>query len=120
MSNLPSPAMSGAKSTLEVAEALGKVRKRTLAGRPGSDPPGETGGCVQPLSFALVIDFESTCWPREANRRGDPNPPPEVIEFPAVLLRMRDGEVVDEFHTFVLPTEQPRSGRRKTSLFLQN
>jgi ERI1 exoribonuclease 2 len=39
-----------------------------------------------------------------------------VIEFPAVLLDTSNGEVKEEFHAFVLPTEQPRLSEFCTSL----
>ena len=50
--------------------------------------------------YIVVIDYECTCdqgvgWNYEN----------EIIEWPAVLVRAEDGEFVDEFHSFVRPTQ---------------
>jgi ERI1 exoribonuclease 2 len=54
----------------------------------------------QILSYVIVIDFESTCWKDKKGAQ-------EIIEFPAVLLDLESGEVVDEFQQYVQPQECP-------------
>ena len=54
-------------------------------------------------SILIVLDFEATCWSQKTNC-----PPNEIIEFPAVLLDTESGRILEEFHSYVLPTEQPR------------
>jgi len=49
--------------------------------------------------YLVVVDFEATC------EKNAPDYEHEIIEFPAVLLRTADVTVVDEFHTYVRPTE---------------
>ncbi|KFU93852.1 ERI1 exoribonuclease 2, partial [Chaetura pelagica] len=55
----------------------------------------------QRFGYLVVLDFEATCW-RDAGRR-----PPEIVEFPAVLLNTSTGEIEAEFHTYVQPQEHP-------------
>ena len=55
------------------------------------------------LQYLFVIDFESTCWEQRTG-----NPPPEIIEFPVVLLCLRTGEIKSEFHQYCSPVEHPR------------
>lgn len=88
------------KSTKQLAKELGLLRKRPLS---ISSPR-----CVrkkqkndQPFSHLIVIDFESTCWENDKLR------PQEIIEFPAVLLNTHTGELEDEFHFYVQPSEFP-------------
>ncbi len=53
------------------------------------------------FTHLVVLDFEATC-------DGDTPPDPqEIIEFPSVLLRLEDREVVDEFESFVRPLHHP-------------
>lgn len=49
-----------------------------------------------------MSSISATCWEDKNNRV-----PSEIIEFPAVLVRLADGHVVDVFHTYVMPTEEP-------------
>ena len=51
----------------------------------------------------FVIDFESTCWEERVNV-----PPPEIIEFPVVLVSLISGSLVSEFHQYCQPVEHPR------------
>ena len=48
------------------------------------------------FSHAIVIDFEATCYDKLEK------PPPgwraEIVEFPAVLIDLDNGEILDEFH----------------------
>ena len=48
------------------------------------------------FSHAIVIDFEATCYDKLEK------PPPgwraEIVEFPAVLIDLDSGEILDEFH----------------------
>ncbi|GFR99455.1 ERI1 exoribonuclease 2 [Elysia marginata] len=55
----------------------------------------------QRFSYLIVIDFESTCWENDKLR------PQEIIEFPAVLLNTHTGQLEDEFHFYVQPSEFP-------------
>ncbi|KAL3942371.1 MAG: hypothetical protein SGBAC_003437 [Bacillariaceae sp.] len=57
--------------------------------------------------YLVVVDFEATC--NDSN--GGKNPclnPQEIIEFPAVLLNVKTGEVEDEFHHYILPDVHPK------------
>ena len=57
------------------------------------------------FSHAICIDFEATCYDKLEK------PPigwqPEIIEFPAVLIDLQNGNILSEFHKFVRPTETP-------------
>jgi len=56
---------------------------------------------VTSFTHLVVLDFEATC-------DGDTPPDPqEIIEFPSVLLRLEDLEVVGEFESFVRPLHHP-------------
>ena len=51
----------------------------------------------QIFDFLIVVDFESTCW-----NKGDPDAsPPEIIEFPAVLISSATPEfsILSEFRS---------------------
>lgn len=56
-----------------------------------------------PAAFdrVVVLDFEATC------DSSDPPSPQEIIEFPSLLVSLRDREVVDSFSTFVRPVHHP-------------
>lgn len=54
------------------------------------------------LDRVVVLDFEATCQP------GAPPDPQEVIEFPSVLVSLRERAVLGEFSTFVRPVHHPR------------
>lgn len=54
-----------------------------------------------PFEYLVVLDFEATCKP------GAPPVPQEVIEFPSVLVSLRDAAVVDSFESFVRPVVHP-------------
>lgn len=49
----------------------------------------------------VVLDFEATCQP------GAPPSPQEIIEFPSVLVSLRDRAVEDSFSSFVRPVHHP-------------
>ncbi|KAL5967765.1 ERI1 exoribonuclease 2 [Taenia solium] len=49
-----------------------------------------------------VLDFESTC---EIKPKSDTKA--EIIEFPVVVVQAETGQIVDEFHRYVRPTESP-------------
>ena len=79
------------------------------------------------FDFALVIDFEASCYgPGERPPEGwkvlvqnlifvnndlwiifASNNWSEITEFPAVLVNLSTEEIVSEFHEFVRPTESP-------------
>ncbi len=54
------------------------------------------------VTHAIVLDFEATC------RREKPQlSPQEIIEFPSVLVDLRDGSTVSEFQRYVRPVHHP-------------
>lgn len=58
---------------------------------------------MQPtLDTIVVLDFEATC-----QTDGAPDPQ-EVIEFPSVLVSLRERAVLDSFSSFVRPVHHPR------------
>ena len=51
--------------------------------------------------YLVVVDFECTCEDQEEPFLH------EIIEFPAVLLDLKNGRAVRHFHSYVKPTERP-------------
>ncbi len=49
--------------------------------------------------YLAVLDFEATCW-KDSNKH-------EIIEFPTVLISVRERKIVDRIEQFVLPTFDP-------------
>ena len=89
--------------TIALAKKLGLVRYRKLDGSSSSErKESEAGGGPENLQFLLVLDFESTCWEEKSFA------PAEIIEFPVVLMSLRTGEVLSQFHHYVIPVENPR------------
>ena len=88
--------------TLELAKKLGHIRYRMLDGSSRSTREID-GNPKNTLTHLLVIDFESTCWEQKTG-----NPPPEIIEFPVVLLCLQTGQILSEFHYYCQPMENPR------------
>ncbi|XP_017045213.1 ERI1 exoribonuclease 2-like isoform X2 [Drosophila ficusphila] len=68
---------------------------------------------MQPYSYVIAVDFEATCWEKQA-------PPQwreaEIIEFPAVLVNLKTGKIEAEFHKYILPVESPRLSSYCTEL----
>ncbi|XP_034478686.1 ERI1 exoribonuclease 2-like isoform X2 [Drosophila innubila] len=68
---------------------------------------------MQPYSYVIAVDFEATCWEKQA-------PPQwreaEIIEFPAVLVNLKTGKIEAEFHKYVMPIESPRLSTYCTEL----
>ncbi|KRF98169.1 uncharacterized protein Dwil_GK15944, isoform C [Drosophila willistoni] len=68
---------------------------------------------MQPYSYVIAVDFEATCWEKQA-------PPQwreaEIIEFPAVLVNLKTGKVEAEFHKYIMPIESPRLSSYCTEL----
>lgn len=87
-------------TTKNLAKKLGLLRRRSESSQ--SSKPLVSG---QIFSYLVILDFESTCWREKSSR------PPEIIEFPAVLLNTSSGRVESEFHAFVQPQEQPLLSR---------
>jgi len=85
------------EKTMALARQLGKVKYIQL------DRRFNAAEYEQELSYLLILDFESTCWKNKASSY-----PPEIIEFPVVLLNLSTGEIESEFHEYVMPTEHPR------------
>ena len=54
------------------------------------------------MDFLIVLDFEATC---ERDIRISPQ---EIIEWPSVLIDVKQQRVVAEFHTYVRPVHHPR------------
>jgi 3'-5' exoribonuclease 1 len=59
----------------------------------------ENKGALEETYFGC-LDFEATC-----DQDSSFDYPNQIIEFPLVLLNSK-GDIVDEFHSFVKPTEQ--------------
>ncbi|KAL3941432.1 MAG: hypothetical protein SGBAC_004202 [Bacillariaceae sp.] len=59
------------------------------------------------VDYLVIVDFEATCIDSNGGRY-PPLKPQEIIEFPAVLLNVKTGEVQDEFHHYILPDVQPK------------
>jgi len=94
--------------TVALAKKMGIIRYRRLDGSSSSGAAvsartSDTGIGTQRPSYVLVIDFESTCWEEKTGV-----PPPEIIEFPVVLLALDTGAVLAEFHHYCQPVENPR------------
>ncbi|KAH8355153.1 hypothetical protein KR093_006857, partial [Drosophila rubida] len=68
---------------------------------------------MQPFTYVIAVDFEATCWEKQA-------PPQwreaEIIEFPAVLVNLKTGKIEAEFHKYVMPIESPRLSTYCTEL----
>ncbi|XP_052843259.1 ERI1 exoribonuclease 2 isoform X2 [Drosophila gunungcola] len=68
---------------------------------------------MQPYTYVIAVDFEATCWEKQA-------PPQwreaEIIEFPAVLVNLKTGKIEAEFHQYILPIESPRLSSYCTEL----
>ncbi|XP_022084739.1 ERI1 exoribonuclease 2-like [Acanthaster planci] len=90
------------KSTKELARQLGLLRRHSTSLNQQSRDVRRVGKTNQIFSYLIVIDFESTCW-KDKRNVGQ-----EVIEFPAVLLNTSTGSIESEFHTYVLPEENPQ------------
>lgn len=58
----------------------------------------------------VILDFEATCQP------GTPPTPQEIIEFPSVLIDLREEGVIDEFESFVRPVHHPQLSEFCTEL----
>eukprot|EP00062_Callorhinchus_milii_P022006 gi/632979333/ref/XP_007906410.1/ PREDICTED: ERI1 exoribonuclease 2 [Callorhinchus milii] len=86
-------------ATKRLAQKLGLIRKRSSSSLEDVNQKSKPN---QFFSYLIIIDFESTCW-----KDGKSRYPPEIIEFPAVLLNTSSGEIEVEFHTYVQPQEHP-------------
>lgn len=93
--------------TLELANRLGAIHRIPLEQRSCINNSDEENQ----FSYLLILDFESTCW-RDRNTAS----PPEIIEFPVVLLDLSSGAIVAEFHEYVMPTENQRLSEFCTEL----
>ncbi|VDK86786.1 unnamed protein product [Dibothriocephalus latus] len=63
----------------------------------------------QKVKWYFVLDFESTCDNKSTVKA-------EIIEFPVVLVEAETGTIVDEFHSYVRPTENQTLSKFCTSL----
>ncbi|KAK7113563.1 ERI1 exoribonuclease 2-like [Littorina saxatilis] len=87
------------KTTKQLARELGLLREKKLSS--SSAEAKKRHKLCQGFSYLIVIDFESTCWERDKSRTQ------EIIEFPAVLLNTKTGEIESEFQYYVQPQENP-------------
>jgi len=73
------------------------------ASEPHAGAPTAIGAAASSARWThyLVLDFEATC------EKDDRRWKHEIIEFPAVLVDARTLLTIDEFRTFVRPTERP-------------
>lgn len=62
------------------------------------------------FDYLVILDFEATCV------ESGEIPNQEIIEFPSILLDTKTMEVVDEFHSYVMPTHNPELSEFCTSL----
>ncbi|XP_076460168.1 ERI1 exoribonuclease 2-like [Babylonia areolata] len=86
------------KTTKQLARELGLLRERKLSKTSGERSKEKQS---QQFSYLIIIDFESTCWEKDKTKTQ------EIIEFPAVLLNTKTGEIESEFHYYVQPQEHP-------------
>lgn len=64
-------------------------------------------GLLQPsphrtFDYLIIVDFEATC-----EEKNEPDYPHEIIEFPAVLVDCRSGELVKKWREYVKPVINP-------------
>ena len=86
--------------TLELAKKQGLVKTRKINNVLKAESEKKID---QKFAYFMIIDFEATCWEKKQNA-----PQSEVIEFPAVILNSKTGQIHDEyFHIYVQPTEEP-------------
>ena len=98
--------------TVELARRLGLLRTRKIAGGSKEDVRSSSKTETQKtFRFLTVIDFESTCWEDKTAAASA-----EIIEFPAILLDTKTGDILGEFHQYVLPTENPKLSEFCTNL----
>lgn len=59
--------------------------------------------------YLIVVDFEATCeeTPKDFKHRPIRSDRPEIIQFPAVLVDVRNEMIVDCFDSYVRPVEKP-------------
>lgn len=88
-----------ANSTKKLAKQLGLL-KRTSSGIAINRTDLKKCKLDQIFSYLVVLDFESTCWQDKNNSFAN-----EVIEFPAVLVNVKSGQIEDKFHYYVQPAE---------------
>ncbi|KAL5021002.1 hypothetical protein ScPMuIL_000157 [Solemya velum] len=58
-----------------------------------------SGNCI--YDYLLVIDFEATCEENNVNYQH------EIIEFPIILIDVKEQKMVDEFHSYCKPKLNP-------------
>eukprot|EP00039_Didymoeca_costata_P006656 m.92175 g.92175 ORF g.92175 m.92175 type:complete len:352 (-) comp13340_c1_seq2:10-1065(-) len=89
----------------QLALACGLVRRKTSSSRkrnPSSKATSNTphnGAARSTIQYCIVLDFEATCW----DKQDSVGHVQEIIEFPAVLVDVLTGEVLDQFHSYVCP-----------------
>ncbi|NP_001089039.1 ERI1 exoribonuclease 2 [Xenopus laevis] len=86
-------------ATKQLAKQLGLIRRSSKTSQTSSNVSRPKAR--QFFEYLIIIDFESTCW------KDGKHSTQEIIEFPAVLLNVSNGEIESEFHTYVQPQEHP-------------
>lgn len=56
------------------------------------------------FKYMLCVDFEATCWEKADQAKWKVQ---EIIEFPAVLVDLKTGQICDEFREYLKPREFP-------------
>ena len=59
-------------------------------------------GRFDQLDYMLILDFEATCL---KDMKVDPR---EIVEFPCLVLDMKEKNIVSRFHAYVRPMSRPR------------
>lgn len=63
------------------------------------------------LEYLLVLDFEATC-----EEDVKLKPCSEIIEFPVMVISLKEAKVIDKFHHYVTPSYNPKLTKFCTEL----
>ncbi|KXJ73942.1 hypothetical protein RP20_CCG014703 [Aedes albopictus] len=96
---------------LRLAKALNAVEMLHVRGGAASLQRSQSSHPT--FQYLIIIDFEATCWSAEDAQKWRKN---EIIEFPAVLLNLSNGQIESEFRQYVMPIENPRLSEFCTQL----
>ncbi|XP_062713009.1 3'-5' exonuclease Snipper [Aedes albopictus] len=96
---------------LRLAKALNAVAMLHVRGGAASLQRSQSSHPT--FQYLIIIDFEATCWSAEDAQKWRKN---EIIEFPAVLLNLSNGQIESEFRQYVMPIENPRLSEFCTQL----
>jgi ERI1 exoribonuclease 3 len=90
--HIPSPAGSKRQESKEKVEES----RPSMPAAPIATDGGTT------VDYLCFLDFMATC------NDGPPPKPQEIIEFPALLLNVKTGEIEDTFHHYIKPDVHPQ------------